>query len=110
MVSQGQVEGRVKKYTGRRYRRQEIERDIHFQGGLKSVSSVQQLASGYTNQRVIARLLIVRARSSDPDGDVAVTELFRVLLERRDDPSERRRNVSEVGNSSSDDEHLGEKP
>lgn len=60
----------------------------------------------HNNTGISTYLLVVRARSSDPDGDVAVAELFRVLLERCDDASERGRDVREVGNPSSNDEHL----
>lgn len=55
---------------------------------------------------ILHYLLVVRARSPDPNGNVSVPELFRVLLERRDDASKRSRDIREVGNSSSDDEDL----
>lgn len=64
--------------------------------------------SGQTNSTMQcnAHLLVVRARSPDPNSDVSISELFRVLLERRDYASERGRHVREVGNSSSDDKDL----
>lgn len=51
-------------------------------------------------------LLVVWPRSPDPDGDIAVAELFCILLEGRDDASECGRHVSEVGYASPDDQDL----
>lgn len=66
-------------------------------------------ASGATCAQEKSRhtnLLVVWPRSSDPDGDVAVAELFCVLLERRNDASESCRDVREVGYAPPDDEDL----
>lgn len=56
----------------------------------------------YTN----THLLVVWARSSDPDRDIAIAKLLRILLEGSNNTREGGRHVGKVCNPSTNDKHL----
>lgn len=71
---------------------------------MKQVEGAVVISSTQVNKA--PHLLVIGTSPPDPDGNFSIAKLLLKLLECSDDTSERGGHIGEVGDSSTDDEHL----